>query len=70
MDYIYDNGAMLIGNVYKVKDYICRNADDLYEIKDIMQNLEDLDDNDIVYINYDFGMGYMIEYWKEEDKVV
>lgn len=69
MNNVYDNGTMVLGNVYNLKDYICRNCEDYEEIKEIIEDLEDLDEDTIVAINYDLGMGYSIDYWSEEDIV-
>lgn len=70
MKEIYDNGTMVLGSVYNVKDYVCRNCDDFDEVKDLVEDLEDLDEDDIVCVNYDNGMGYSIDYWKTKDRVV
>lgn len=69
MDKVYDNGTMVLGNVKNLKDYICRNCGDLEEVKEIIQDLEDLDEDTIVALNYDCGMGYSMDYWKKDDKV-
>ena len=29
MNNVYDNGKIVLGNIYNVKDYICRNCEDL-----------------------------------------
>lgn len=68
-DDIYDNGTIILGKVKWVKDYICKNADNIAELKDLIHDLEDLDANTIVAINYDLGMGYSIDYWTYEDIV-
>ena len=67
MNNIYDNGLMVLGNVYKVKEYICENSEETWEIEDLIHDLEDLNENDIVVVNYDAPMGYTIHYWKEKD---
>jgi hypothetical protein len=69
MNNVYDNGKIVLGNIYNVKDYICRNCEDLEEIKGLIEDLEDYDDDTIVAINYDIGMGYLIEYWKKNNIV-
>lgn len=63
---VYDNGTMVLGSVYNVKDYICRNCDDLEEVKELIEDLENFDENVIVAVNYDSGMGYSIDYWGQE----
>lgn len=69
MNNIYDNGEMVLGSVYNVKEYICRNADDIEEIKDLVEDLEDLDEDCIVMVNYDNGMGYSIDWWNKSHLV-
>lgn len=69
MNNVYDNGKIVLGNIYNVKDYICRNCEDLEEIKGLIEDLEDYDDDTIVAINYDIGMGYLIEYWEKNNIV-
>ena len=70
MKEVYDNGERILGTIYNVKDYICRNCDDFEEVKEIIEDLEDLDEDTIVCVNYDNGMGYIINYWKTRDRVV
>lgn len=68
---IYDNGEKLLGNVYDLKYYINKYSnmwDNNEIVRDITHDLEDLDENDLVVINYDNPMGYTIDYWKESDK--
>lgn len=66
---IYDNGCMVLGQVYFVKEYICKNTDNFDEVKDLINDLEDLNATDIVAINYDNGMGYSFDWWKQKDKI-
>lgn len=67
MNNIYDNGLMVLGSVYNVKKYICGNSEETWEIEDLIHDLEDLNENDIVVVNYDAPMGYIIHYWEEKD---
>jgi hypothetical protein len=69
MNKIYDNGTILLGTIYNVKEYLCRHCEDLEDIKDLIEDLENYDANSIVAINYDCGMGYSIDYWHENDIV-
>lgn len=69
MNKIYDNGEMVLGTIYNVKDYLCKHCDDVSEIKDIIDDLENEDEDTIVAINYDHGMGYSIDYWTKQDVV-
>lgn len=68
-NFVYDNGEMVLGNVYNLKDYLCRNCEDYEEIKEIIEDLEDLDEDTIVALNYDNGMGYSMDYWRKDTKV-
>jgi hypothetical protein len=70
MKKIYDNGYGLLGE----KQYLVRylkgsmklsDMEDL--ILDMLKELEQYNDTDVLYINYDFGMGYHIESWEERD---
>ena len=66
---IYDNGEKIIGQIYYVKEYLCENAEETWEIEELIHDLEDFDASDIVCINYDNGMGYTIERWTKKDLV-
>lgn len=71
MTRVYDNGDKVLGSVCDVKDYICRNCEDYDDVKDIIEELEDYDEDTIVVLNYGFGMGYIIEsVWKDKDKII
>lgn len=67
MQNIYDNGRLCLGEVGKIRQQLIDNAEETWEIDDLIHELEDLDDNTIVAINYDNGMGYSIEYWTKKD---
>jgi len=69
MNNIYDNGTNVLGTVYNVKEYIARNCEDFEEIKELIEDLEDLDADAIVNVNYDNPMGYSIDYWNKKDIV-
>ena len=69
MNNIYDNGTMVLGCVRNVKTYLKENAEETWEIEDILQELETYSNETIVAINYDSGMGYNLDYWDEEDIV-
>ena len=55
MQNIYDNGEKVLGRIYDLKEYICRNCEDYEEIKEIIEELE----------NYDFRI-----YEKEKDDII
>lgn len=73
MNKIYDNGALLIGNIdmviNEVKKEIKEDIDMVFTDKEeLLKELEELKDiADIVYINYENPMGYTINYWTEKD---
>lgn len=70
---IYDNGALMLGNVQKIISYI--ESDDTLEnwsIEDMLNELEELrriDNNMIVCIDYENPMGYSLDYWSSKDVV-
>ena len=74
MNDIYDNGAIMLGEVKNVvkeiKEEMKNNIDMLYvDMDEILEELKDYKDDDIVAINYDNGMGYTIDVWSKSDKV-
>ena len=76
MNKIYDNGALLIGNIDKVIEEVKKEMkEDLdmgYADQDgLLKELLELKESNvkIVMINYDIPMGYDINYWSESDEV-
>ena len=67
MQNIYDNGRLCLGEVGKIRQQLINNAEKTWEIEDIIEELKEFEDNTIVAINYDNGMGYSIEYWTTKD---
>ena len=67
MENIYDNGRVCLGKVGKIRQKLIENANEEWEIEDILEELKELENNTIVAINYDNGMGYSIEYWTKKD---
>ena len=67
MQNIYDNGRLCLGEVGKIRQQLIDNAEETWEIEDILEELKEFEDNTIVAINYDSGMGYSIEYWTTKD---
>ena len=67
MKEIYDNGRVCLGEVGKIRQQLIDNAEETWEIEDILAELKEFEDNTIVAINYDNGMGYSIEYWTKKD---
>lgn len=74
MNKVYDNGTMVLGSVENVRTYLLENMEyyeeDELEIKNILEDIDELGNDYIVAINYDFGMGYAIDYWHNKDDVV
>lgn len=62
-DNIYDNGISVLGVVRCVKEYIIKNAEYVSEVNALLNDLKELDNDTIVAINYDTGMGYSVDYW-------
>ena len=72
MNRIYDNGAIMLGNVKMVREEIEKEIKenvDMFcvDMEEILKDLEELPNETIVAINYDNGMGYSIDYWHEDD---
>ena len=67
MQNIYDNGRLCLGEVGKIRQQLIDNAEETWEIEDILEELKEFEDNTIVAINYDNDMGYSIEYWTTKD---
>ena len=67
MQNIYDNGRLCLGEVGKIRQQLIDNAEETWETEDILEELKEFEDNTIVAINYDNGMGYSIEYWTTKD---
>lgn len=77
MNKIYDNGALMLGNVQDLIMEIekeLKNGIDMFcaDMEGIIKDLKELRDIDyemVVCINYDNGMGYTIDYWSSKDIV-
>ena len=69
MEEIYDNGEMCLGEVKKIIEYFNTTGADIEEYEEVLEELKKLNDDDIVAINYDNGMGYSIDWWTKDDKV-
>lgn len=73
---IYDNGALMLGNIKMVIkeiekeiandiDMCCIDASEL--LKELKETEKELGDYLIVCINYENPMGYTIDYWSDND---
>lgn len=77
MNKIYDNGALMLGNVkdliMEIEREMKENIDMLYiDTEDLLKDLKELRDVDyemVVCINYDNGMSYSLDYWSSNDIV-
>ena len=69
MQNIYDNGRLCLGEVKKIIEYFNTIGADIEEYEEILEELKKLNDDDIVAINYDHGMGYSIDWWTKNDKI-
>lgn len=66
---VYDNGEMCLGEVKKIIEYFNTSGADIEEYEDLLEELKKMNDDDIVAINYDHGMGYSMDWWTKDDKV-
>ena len=77
MNKIYDNGALMLGNVQdlimEIEREIKQDIDmfdvDMEELLKDLKELRNVDYEMVVCINYDNGMGYSIDYWSSKDIV-
>lgn len=75
MNKIYDNGALMLGNVQdlimeierEIKEDIDMLGADMEELIKDLKELRDIDCEMVVCINYDNGMSYSIDYWSSND---
>ena len=75
MNKIYDNGALLLGNIQdiimeterEIKENIDMFYIDMEELLKDLKELRNIDYDMIVCVNYDNGMGYSIDYWTSKD---
>lgn len=78
MNKIYDNGAIMLGNIAmvikEIKIEMAKNIDMCFvDTEELLKDLEDIEcklgKDTIVCINYENGMGYTIDYWTNKDIV-
>ena len=76
MKNIYDNGALMIGNINdviaEVEKEMKENIDMVFtDQEELLQELKEIkeDGAEIVYINYEQPMGYELNYWMKNDIV-
>lgn len=74
MENIYDNGALLIGNINKVIEEVEKEIEEDIDMvftdkEELLKELKELKELDveIVYINYERPMGYELNYWYKRD---
>lgn len=72
---IYDNGALMLGNIKdvisEVENEMKKDIDMCFvDQEELLKDLKELEPiADIVMINYDNPMGYTIDYWDSNDIV-
>ena len=71
MNNIYDNGCAMLGKVNNILKMLLTQTNNIDDDTTcmLMKDLEEYSQDDIVYINYDNGMGYSIDSWDEKDIV-
>lgn len=77
MNNIYDNGALMLGNIQdviievekEIKNDIDMCLVDADELLKDLKELRNIDYDMIVCVNYDNGMDYSIDYWTSKDIV-
>lgn len=72
MNCIYDNGYTLLGmqkDLIKHLNNTEITSDNEEIVYDMIKELKEFNKDDIISINYEYGMGYHIEYWEKEDIV-
>lgn len=72
MNKLYDNGEILLGRKKDVVNQIYNNMleeENDEEYTEILEDIKDFEDNTIIAINYDNGMGYSIDVWDEKDVI-
>lgn len=70
MENIYDNGALMIGNIKDIIKYIEQDENlEMWEFEELLQDLKELKntETEIVMVNYENPMGYSIDYWSKND---
>ena len=77
MIHIYDNGALMLGNILDVIREVERESETNLDMcfvdqQELLKDLKELylaDNHMIVCINYEQPMGYSIDYWRQTDKI-
>ena len=75
MHNIYDNGALVLGNIKdvikQIETEMKKDIDMCFvDQEELLKDLKELEDvADIVMVNYDNPMGYSIDYWSSNDIV-
>lgn len=76
MNKIYDNGALMLGNIEMVIKEVKREIETELDMcftdtEELLKDLEEISvevgKDTVVCINYENGMGYTIDYWTDKD---
>lgn len=73
MNNIYDNGALMLGNIKEVinevETEIKKDIDMcMIDARELLKDLKELENvASVVMVNYENPMGYTIDYWSEND---
>lgn len=70
MKNVYDNGYSMLGSAKDLQKYLLNainNADnDTSDLREMLDEIKDYNDDTIVLINYEAPMGYTLEYWSND----
>lgn len=75
MNSIYDNGALMLGNIdmviAEIEKELKEDIDMVFtEKEELLKELKEYQGiAEIVYIEYENPMGYIINYWAKNDKI-
>jgi hemerythrin len=69
MDKVFDNGYKVLGTIGNVKKYIQNNCDSIEEVKELLEDLSQYQNDIFVVVDYDNSMGYYIDYFFKDSEV-
>lgn len=72
MNSVYDNGEIMLGTkrniVAQIHNYMLTDEND-ETYMELLEDMKDYKDDDILSVNYEYGMGPLIHCWTEEDRL-